>query len=107
MPVLPSRVAFSSRSPPQASVLWPARSSRLSCALAPPCARPSAPSGTPCRRTPRPSRSEVHTSELQSRPHLVCRLLLEKKKKKTHNRKTAYSILVSVDIISLYLHNSK
>src|SRR5436305_2267595 len=29
-------------------------------------------------------RSEEHTSELQSRPHLVCRLLLEKKKK--HNR---------------------
>src|SRR5690554_7377378 len=27
-------------------------------------------------------RSEEHTSELQSRPHLVCRLLLEKKKKK-------------------------
>src|SRR3989442_3994707 len=25
------------------------------------------------------SRSEEHTSELQSRPHLVCRLLLEKK----------------------------
>src|SRR2546429_9372227 len=32
------------------------------------------------RRTP-PSRSEEHTSELQSRLHLVCRLLLEKKKK--------------------------
>src|SRR3989442_8381679 len=30
--------------------------------------------------TPRVSRSEEHTSELQSRPHLVCRLLLEKKK---------------------------
>src|SRR5436305_3114688 len=30
-----------------------------------------------------PGRSEEHTSELQSRPHLVCRLLLEKKKKKT------------------------
>src|SRR2546422_7605103 len=29
-------------------------------------------------------RSEEHTSELQSRLHLVCRLLLEKKKKKTH-----------------------
>src|SRR5690554_7319434 len=29
-----------------------------------------------------PIRSEEHTSELQSRPHLVCRLLLEKKKKK-------------------------
>src|SRR2546429_9142396 len=30
-------------------------------------------------------RSEEHTSELQSRLHLVCRLLLEKKKKKTNN----------------------
>src|SRR5690554_7395506 len=28
------------------------------------------------------SRSEEHTSELQSRPHLVCRLLLEKKKRR-------------------------
>src|SRR3989442_2953638 len=28
-------------------------------------------------------RSEEHTSELQSRPHLVCRLLLEKKKWRT------------------------
>src|SRR5690554_276658 len=28
----------------------------------------------------KPMRSEEHTSELQSRPHLVCRLLLEKKK---------------------------
>src|SRR3989442_7504429 len=28
-------------------------------------------------------RSEEHTSELQSRPHLVCRLLLEKKKETT------------------------
>src|SRR5258708_34718361 len=36
-----------------------------------------------CSRTcaPRP-RSEEHTSELQSPDHLVCRLLLEKKKKK-------------------------
>src|SRR6266498_4663807 len=31
-------------------------------------------------------RSEEHTSELQSRPHLVCRLLLEKKKKKTKSQ---------------------
>src|SRR3712207_8574158 len=29
----------------------------------------------------RPGRSEEHTSELQSRQYLVCRLLLEKKKK--------------------------
>src|SRR2546429_1010326 len=31
-------------------------------------------------------RSEEHTSELQSRLHLVCRLLLEKKKKQTRKR---------------------
>src|SRR3989442_2006184 len=40
-------------------------------------------------------RSEEHTSELQSRPHLVCRLLLEKKKKKsktpTHSSRTCYA----------------
>src|SRR2546422_1419950 len=37
-------------------------------------------------RTARTSRkrSEEHTSELQSRLHLVCRLLLEKKKQKNH-----------------------
>src|SRR5687768_18369815 len=34
------------------------------------------------RRRPDDHRSEEHTSELQSRLHLVCRLLLEKKKKK-------------------------
>src|SRR5687768_17877497 len=34
-----------------------------------------------CHRATR-QRSEEHTSELQSRLHLVCRLLLEKKKKK-------------------------
>src|SRR3712207_8931818 len=32
-----------------------------------------------------PDRSEEHTSELQSRQYLVCRLLLEKKKTKSHN----------------------
>src|SRR5688572_31496460 len=33
------------------------------------------------------SRSEEHTSELQSQSNLVCRLLLEKKKKKINNNK--------------------
>src|SRR5690625_5376784 len=33
-------------------------------------------------------RSEEHTSELQSRGHLVCRLLLEKKNKQTNNTHT-------------------
>src|SRR5258708_24769058 len=35
-----------------------------------------------CARRPMPSRSEEHTSELQSPDHLVCRLLLEKKKER-------------------------
>src|SRR5260370_28096931 len=43
------------------------------------------------RRTNRmllgPNRSEEHTSELQSHLNLVCRLLLEKKKKKAHSQK--------------------
>src|SRR5436309_11146837 len=34
-----------------------------------------------------PRRSEEHTSELQSRENLVCRLLLEKKKQKDHKPK--------------------
>src|SRR2546422_6640461 len=41
--------------------------------------RPSAPISTAMR-------SEEHTSELQSRLHLVCRLLLEKKKKKMREK---------------------
>src|SRR2546429_6442065 len=36
------------------------------------------------RRRRHSDRSEEHTSELQSRLHLVCRLLLEKKKNRTH-----------------------
>src|SRR3712207_7975384 len=45
---------------------------------APPAGRTSrSPTSTPRS----PSRSEEHTSELQSRQYLVCRLLLEKKKK--------------------------
>src|SRR3712207_8940661 len=41
--------------------------------------------GDKCRR--RAPRSEEHTSELQSRQYLVCRLLLEKKKKRTASAK--------------------
>src|SRR3989442_2565501 len=37
---------------------------------------------------PRSSRSEEHTSELQSRPHLVCRLMLEKKNNLSHHLST-------------------
>src|SRR5256885_5952298 len=74
------------RRPPR-STLFPyttlfRSSPRSSAAPAP----PSAPSPTP---RPAPwtwHRSEEHTSELQSPCNLVCRLLLEKKKKKSKNR---------------------
>src|SRR5688572_33285899 len=46
--------------------------------------RGGAPAGAP--RTGAPRRSEEHTSELQSQSNLVCRLLLEKKKKKTKKK---------------------
>src|SRR5438552_13098019 len=42
-----------------------------------------------------PNRSEEHTSELQSPDHLVCRLLLEKKK-------TPYRVLMNIHIDTLY-----
>src|SRR2546422_4776416 len=54
---------------------WSARRSRAAGSR-------DAPGGRGCAPRPAgPPRSEEHTSELQSRLHLVCRLLLEKKKK--------------------------
>src|SRR5690349_23592526 len=45
-------------------------------------------------------RSEEHTSELQSRRDLVCRLLLEKKKKTTiDNHIHTYTIIISATVI--------
>src|SRR2546429_5570254 len=41
-----------------------------------------------------PKRSEEHTSELQSRLHLVCRLLLEKKKKDIHENCPEYKHMI-------------
>src|SRR3712207_8485394 len=49
------------------------------------------------KRGARGSRSEEHTSELQSRQYLVCRLLLEKK---TYN-----SILIYIPTSSLFYQN--
>src|SRR2546422_7063229 len=52
----------------------------------------------PLRTIPEPGRgvrSEEHTSELQSRLHLVCRLLLEKKK--IYNIKRATTITAACD----------
>src|SRR2546430_7424545 len=49
--------------------------------------------GEPCRQG-LPRRSEEHTSELQSQSNLVCRLLLEKKKKKK-DKHTRYNSIIS------------
>src|SRR3989449_2215469 len=45
------------------------------------------------RWDPTKTRSEEHTSELQSRLHLACRLLLEKKKKNTKKEHIASNIV--------------
>src|SRR2546428_9909722 len=55
-----------------------ARSRLLGELVAPGCIPAARFTFSPCRTSP--SRSEEHTSELQSRSDLVCRLLLEKKK---------------------------
>src|SRR2546422_5490062 len=69
--------------------------------MAPPVGTPAPPrcwpSGirscpTSLRWTRRRQRSEEHTSELQSRLHLVCRLLLEKKKKTTIIQSRTHSV---------------
>src|SRR2546429_1728872 len=46
-------------------------------------------------------RSEEHTSELQSRLHLVCRLLLEKKKARWEFSKSRHSIKVRSELLGL------
>src|SRR3989442_10823283 len=48
-------------------------------------------------------RSEEHTSELQSRPHLVCRLLLEKKKKDKRAHTTQQFAIVGYGDLASYL----
>src|SRR5690242_20983822 len=45
-------------------------------------------------RTPRPVRSEEHTSELQSHVNLVCRLLLDKKKRRQKDLEVASAQLL-------------
>src|SRR3989449_5294418 len=67
--------------------------------LAPPRSCP--PGGRPAGAiVPHASRSEEHTSELQSRLHLVCRLLLEKKKKKLPIRKDIAVSTIKSDVCS-------
>src|SRR3989442_4752220 len=71
------------RRPPR-STLFPYttlfRSSLFLTATRQPLVKRHGSASLPSRPALRKPRSEEHTSELQSRPHLVCRLLLEKKK---------------------------
>src|SRR5207302_5642499 len=78
LPVIRLRVYRAATVAPTARRLDRQRLAGASCIAAEPAAvQPSS-----RRRYDRSSRSEEHTSELQSRENLVCRLLLEKKKKK-------------------------
>src|SRR3712207_8452623 len=72
---------WSTRSCPSVATSSPSRSrwAWRSCSSWPSRARTRGSRSTRARST---TRSEEHTSELQSRQYLVCRLLLEKKKKR-------------------------
>src|SRR3712207_8266995 len=70
----------SSTSPVRGSSFEIVRPSRFA-TQTPPAPTAIADGALPTGVTPTTSRSEEHTSELQSRQYLVCRLLLEKKKK--------------------------
>src|SRR5256885_2468338 len=48
-------------------------------------------------------RSEEHTSELQSPCNLVCRLLLEKKKKKQHSAQSPQTTLSSTMAVEIFI----
>src|SRR5471032_3521219 len=76
------------RRPPR-STLFPYTTLFRSRAHAPAPGPSRAPRHAASRRSslrPRPTRSEEHTSELQSHHDLVCRLLLEKKKKNNNQQ---------------------
>src|SRR5258708_14718669 len=55
--------------------------------------------------SPRSHRSEEHTSELQSPDHLVCRLLLEKKKKKAPTLACRSEIRIPTSVVLSILDN--
>src|SRR2546425_5341847 len=78
--LFPYTTLFRSCADPRAA---PSASSSPEKACAPPDRHQSERSSPGCSRQPR---SEEHTSELQSLAYLVCRLLLEKKKKRKQYR---------------------
>src|SRR5207302_9698680 len=79
----PLALISSSTLPPPISTLFPSTTlfrSPAAVAAAGPAERRLRRSSASINALPLPLRSEEHTSELQSRENLVCRLLLEKKK---------------------------
>src|SRR2546422_2176917 len=84
VPPPPGRRVTLLRAIPSTACAWCCPSPPASITSTPPCRDgacfPQPVAGS--RRWSGRKRSEEHTSELQSRLHLVCRLLLEKKKKK-------------------------
>src|SRR6266567_9356445 len=62
-----------------------------------PISRPPTPATTPLPCCAPGWRSEEHTSELQSQSNLVCRLLLEKKKKTTKYRNRNQNAAATID----------
>src|SRR5256886_9030372 len=72
---------------------------------APGAAPPRLPPGAPARAPP--PRSEEHTSELQSQSNLVCRLLLEKKKKNKNQPKYPANPLLHVLSARLVSYSSQ
>src|SRR5437762_7607666 len=76
--------SYSHRAPRDLHSFPTRRSSDLGCRTRPPCCSASWTSRSACLTCP--SRSEEHTSELQSPMYLVCRLLLEKKKRSSQER---------------------
>src|SRR5260370_16692266 len=73
------------------------------------CSFPPGAAAAAAARAPGPGRSEEHTSELQSHLNLVCRLLLEKKKKQ--KKRSAQRVRIqrhTTGIILVYIqHNYK
>src|SRR3712207_7996857 len=81
-----------SSTPARSSATSPStRRSRRRASRAPPCATGCSAGG----------RSEEHTSELQSRQYLVCRLLLEKKNNKDFFIMKKYNILTHAEYVRL------
>src|SRR5260370_19953258 len=91
------------RRPPRSTLfpyttLFRSISARASAAAAEPAGRGPIRTSASRSRNARAARSEEHTSELQSHLNIVCRLLLEKKKKTTLPSQTLLLLVVQLSL---------